>query len=370
MKILWIAHRDPSNPKPGGAERTIYEICTRLVTRGHQVTLLSGGWDGAKKLEYINGIKVIRYGKNLGPHLALPIILFKGQYDVIINDLGHAIPWISSVILKNHNIAFFHHLHARSLPGQVNIVLAKLITSIEKLYFLIYHDAIFITESATSKNDLRNLLIKTDNIVTIPPGVDRNIFRPGKKTDNPSIVYFGGMRKYKRPQECLYLLKALLEIRNDVKLYIVGSGPEEEAIKNLSKKLGLENEVQFTGKISTKSLASLVSSCWLNVHTSITEGWGFSILEASSAGTPTIAYSVPGVVDAIENESNGVLVPDGDRIELAKSAMEIINSPEKFWQSSVEVARKYSWDSTTDLWEELLLKTIKIPKNKSELKGK
>ena len=99
---------------------TFTEICTRLVTRGHQVTLLSGGWDGAKKLEYINGIKVIRYGKNLGPHLALPIILFKGQYDVIINDLGHAIPWISSVILKNHNIAFFHHLHARSLPGQVS----------------------------------------------------------------------------------------------------------------------------------------------------------------------------------------------------------------------------------------------------------
>jgi glycosyltransferase involved in cell wall biosynthesis len=139
-------------------------------------------------------------------------------------------------------------------------------------------------------------------------------------------------------------------------------------LKDLSKKLGLQNAVQFTGKISTKTLASLVSSCWLNVHTSITEGWGFSILEASSAGTPTVAYSVPGVIDAIENESNGLLVPNGDRIKLAKSAIEIINYPQKFWKSSVEVARKYSWDSTTDLWEDLLLKTINKPKKIGELK--
>lgn len=370
MKILWIAHRDPSNPKSGGAERTIYEICTRFVTRGHQVTLLSGGWDGAKKLEYINGVKVIRCGKNLGPHLALPIILFKGQYDIVINDLGHAVPWISSVILKNHNIAFFHHLHARSLPGQVDPILAKFITSIEKLYFLIYHETVFVTESTTSKHDLQNLLIRSKNIVTIPPGVDRDLFRPGKKTKYPSIVYFGGMREYKRPQECLYLLKKLLEIRKDIRLYIVGSGPEEETVKKLAKKMGLENEVQFTGRISTESLSSLVSSCWLNVHTSITEGWGFSILEASSAGTPTIAYSVPGVVDAIENELNGLLVPEGDRIRLAESAMEIINSPEKFWRLSVEVARKYSWDRTTDLWEDLLLKIAKPPKRNREVKRK
>jgi glycosyltransferase involved in cell wall biosynthesis len=187
-----------------------------LVARGHQVTLLSGGWDGAKELEYINGIKVIRRGKNLGPHLILPLIFIKNDYDVIINDLGHAIPWISSVIFKKHNIAFFHHLHARSLPGQVNLILAKIITSIEKSYFVIYHGAVFVTESSTSRNDLQNLSIKDKNIVIIPPGVDKQLFRPGIKTKYPTIIYFGGMRKYKRPQECLYMLKALLANRNDI----------------------------------------------------------------------------------------------------------------------------------------------------------
>ena len=359
MKILWLSHRDPGNPKYGGAERSIYEICTRLVVKGHDVTLLSGGWKGSNNSDSINGIKIKRFGGALGPHLALPIVLIKNDYDIIINDLGHAVPWFFSVLLKKNNIVFFHHLHARSLPGQVNIFLAKFITGIEKLYFLIYNRAIFITESNTSRNDLLRLYITNSHIVQIPPGVNKEIFHPSKKTEYPSIIYFGGMRKYKRPQECLYLLNELVETRNDIKLFIVGTGPEEKTLKELTKKLNLEKMVQFTGKISTEVLANLVSSCWINVHTSITEGWGFSILEASAAGTPTVAYSVPGVVDAIEDKLNGLLAKNGDRKSLAEAALKIINQPEGWWKTSEDVARKYSWDITTNLWEELLFRTLK-----------
>lgn len=358
LKILWIAHRDPKNPKPGGAERSIYELCTRFVNKGHEVTLLSGGWKGCSSYDNINGIRVKRFRTAIGPHIALPVILIKNDYDIVINDLGHAIPWISSTLLKKNNIAFFHHLHSRSLPGQVNFFLAKFIIALEKIYFIIYHSAIFVTESNTSKKDLVSLNIVNNKIIKIPPGVDSGMFHPDHKTVYPSIIYFGGMRKYKRPEECLYMLKNILERRDDVKLYIVGSGPEEENVKKISKNLGIDKYVEFMGKISTESLAKLVSSCWVNIHTSITEGWGFSILEASSAGTPTIAYSVPGVVDAIEDHSNGILVKDGDRHALTKAALEIMDSPNQWWTNSASVAERYSWDITAELWEDLLTKTL------------
>ena len=130
MRILWLAHRDPLNPRAGGAERTIYEVCTRLVKKGHQITLLTGGWKGCRQIDDVQGFKIYRFGKSIGPHLALPIFLLKNRYDVIVNDLGHAVPWFSPTILNKNNIVFFRHLHARSLPGQVNPPLAKLITSI------------------------------------------------------------------------------------------------------------------------------------------------------------------------------------------------------------------------------------------------
>ena len=145
LKILWIAHRDPKNPKPGGAERSIYELCTRFVNKGHEVTLLSGGWKGCSSYDNINGIRVKRFRTAIGPHIALPVILIKNDYDIVINDLGHAIPWILSTLLKKNNIVFFHHLHSRSLPGQVNFFLAQFITALERIYFIIYRSAIFIT---------------------------------------------------------------------------------------------------------------------------------------------------------------------------------------------------------------------------------
>ena len=353
MKILWLAHRDPLNPRAGGAERTIYEVCTRLVRKGHKVTLLTGGWKGCRQSDNIQGITVYRFGRNVGPHLVLPVLLLKKRYDVVMNDLGHAVPWFSSTILNKDNIVFFRHLHSRSLPGQVNLLLAKLITSIEKCYFIIYHNSTFVTESNASRNDLINLGINDSRIVMNPPGVDRNIFHPAAKTSYPTLVYFGGMRRYKRPLECVFLVKNLLKKVDGIRLFIIGSGPEEENIKKLTDEMNMQDSVVFTGRISNEELSKIVASSWLNIHTSVTEGWGYSILEASAAGTPTVAYEVPGVEDAVENGLNGLKIKNGDREALSEAALSILSNPEKWWSSSLDVAKKYSWDTTASVWEDI-----------------
>ena len=354
MKILWLAHRDPLNPRAGGAERTIQEVCTRLGKKGYKITLLTGGWKGCRQTDDLKGFKIYRFGKNIGPHLALPIFLLKNRYDVIVNDLGHAIPWFSSTILNKNNIVFFHHLHSRSLSGQVNAVIAKFITSIEKCYFIPYHNSKFVTESSTSRSDLVRLGINDKRIVMNPPGVDQCLFHPAAKTAYPSIVYFGGMRRYKRPKECIFLLKNLVDRFEQVRLTIIGTGPEEEGLKKLSNGMNLQDSISFKGRVTNEELSGIVASSWINVHTAVTEGWGFSILEASAAGTPTIAYEVPGVSDAIENSLNGLKVKDGDREALTEAAFSILSNPERWWSSSVKVAQKYSWGETADLWDTLI----------------
>ena len=358
MKILWLAHRDPMNPRAGGAERTIYEVCTRLAMRGHKVILLTAGWKGSKSMQNLNGIDIHRFGKKIAPHLVLPAFLLKYHYDLVVNDLGHALPWISSTVLNKSNIVFFRHLHARSLPGQVNPLLAKLITEIEKCYFIVYHNTFFVTESSTSKSDLLKLGIREDKIIMNPPGVDLNLFHPAPKTQYPTLVYFGGIKKYKRPQESLFLLKGLVERIENVKLFILGSGPEETNMKKLTSQLNLNDYVVFKGRVSNVEPSGIVASAWLNIHTSVTEGWGYSILEASGAGTPTVAYDVPGVRDAIEDGINGIKIRDRDRKGLLDAAFSILTDPQNWWSSSVEVAKKYSWDKTTEIWETLIQQKV------------
>ncbi|MEM4090800.1 MAG: glycosyltransferase family 4 protein, partial [Thermoplasmatales archaeon] len=237
-KLLWLAHRDPLNPKAGGAERTIIEVCTRLVKYGYDVTLVTAGWKGCSIRSSINGIKVMRLGNSITFHLLVPLFLIFNNFNVVVNDLGHAVPWPSAFIFRENNIIFFRHLHARSLPGQVNRLLAVIITAIEKTYQIIYHNDTFVTESSTSVVDLVHLGIDKTRIVRIPPGVDTHLFHPNKKTDFPSIVYFGGIRRYKRPEECIYLLNDLKVKVEKIRLNIIGTGPELPKMRKIVKELG------------------------------------------------------------------------------------------------------------------------------------
>jgi len=344
------------NPRAGGAERIIHEVGKRLVLSGNYITLLSGGWKNCRKYDELDGIHIIRVGYRIGPHLLLPILLIKNNYDIVIGDLGHAVPWISPIILRKKTIVSFLHLHARSLPGQVGKLLAYIITAIEKLYFIIYHKSNFVTISQTSFNDLLSLGIKANRISIIYPGFNGDLFIPRTKTEQPTIIYFGGMRPYKRPEEVLYVLKDLLVDFPNIELKIIGDGPSREYLEKLCANLKLTSNVHFAGRISDGQLAEMVSSAWLNIHCSVTEGWGISITEAASAGTPTIAYRVPGVSESIEDGINGITVDNGDRNALVLAAKTVLNDPQKWWSSSIEVAKKYSWDKAAEIWDDLINK--------------
>ena len=56
------------------------------------------------KNEVLDGTHIMRFGYLVGPHLALPMFLQKNRYDVVIVDLGHAVPWISPVLLRKEQI--------------------------------------------------------------------------------------------------------------------------------------------------------------------------------------------------------------------------------------------------------------------------
>lgn len=367
MKILWVAHRDPMNPKAGGAERIIHEVGVRLAKSGHQLSVLACGWKNCKKVENLDGIQIMRYRSYVGPHLALPVNILKNQYDIVIADLGHAIPWLSPVLLKRKTLVLFHHLHARSLQGQVGRLFAFTISAVEKLYFIIYNKSPFVTVSNTSFADLKNLGIKNENIHIINPGVNNRLFRPSMKTDYPSIGYFGGMRPYKRPEEALYLLRDLNKKVDNIKLTMIGDGPSKPGLEILCEELDLTKNVLFTGRIEIEQLSRMVASFWLNIHSSITEGWGISIMEAASAGTPTVAYRVPGVSDSVENGSNGITVENGNRKALLDAALTIIGDPKKWWTSSLEVAGRYSWDKTAESWEKLIKTMVCDTSNRMDM---
>lgn len=351
-RLIWLNHRDIMHPKAGGAERTIYEVSSRLVKRGYEVILLSSKFENLSSYQEVGGVKIIRLGGDFTSHVKN--IIFERKFKtgtVVIDDMAHVVPWGSERFTSLPGTVFFRHLHRRTLDGQLSPMKATILKTLEQNYSRLYKTWPFITESKQGVEDLIEIGIPKERIVRIPPGVDFENLRPKQKFETPSLVYFGGMRDYKRPYDALYLVQKLRSSYPKIKLRIIGNGPSLESMKLLAKKLQVRSNVEFLGRLEEIDLFDIVSKSWLNLHFSFAEGWGYSILESAACGTPTLAYNAPGVNEAISDGRNGLKVPSDQKEKLLQTATEILSNYQKWIQSSRSFAENYSWNTTTDLFE-------------------
>lgn len=90
------------------------------------------------------------------------------------------------------------------------------------------------------------------------------------------------MKNYKRAWLAVEILKILPQDEG-INLVVVGEGKALERMKEMSGIYGLDNSITFTCHIPEAELAGIVAGAWANLHFSVTEGFGYSILEASAA---------------------------------------------------------------------------------------
>lgn len=302
----------------------------------------------------MSGLTVHRYGKSITPHLILPVVIRLVKPDKIIDDMGHVVPWESPFFTETAGVVFFRHLHRRTLKGQTNAWLAAALSAIERTYPWTYPQWPFVTETEGSINDLVNLGVSRNHCVRIPPGVDSARFVPGPRAPTSTILYFGGMRDYKRPDDALAVLINLRKLGVDCRLLVVGDGSPLSRLREAARLSGYGDSVSFLGRLSDDDLSRLVPSCHVNLHCSVAEGWGHSILESAAAGVPTAAYRVPGVSDTVIDGETGLLVRDGDVQALSGAALRLIQTSDQWVSRCREHALGLTWDASVDRWELLL----------------
>jgi glycosyltransferase involved in cell wall biosynthesis len=176
---------------------------------------------------------------------------------------------------------------------------AGLLTWLERKYPWMYGHNTFVTETLTGARDLAHLGVPREHIREIPPGIDTELFRPGKKTERPSLVYFGGMRDYKRHLLAVEVMTALARNDDTIVMTVIGERKALERMKEMSGRYGLDSRITFTGQIPDGKLADIVAASWVNLHFSMTEGFSLSILEAAAAGMPTVALDATGVSEVV-----------------------------------------------------------------------
>ena len=141
-----------------------------------------------------------------------------------------------------------------------------------------------------------------------------------------------------------FLLDVLNELNNGqarlkFKLHIIGEGPERECLKKKIIELHLENQVSMHGLVD--QVENILGSSHIYIHSAASEPFGLVIAEAMASSLPVITLKTSGPADIIENEINGVLLPQSSTPkEFAKKILELVENPLLYQNITINANKK------------------------------
>jgi len=351
LRIAFFNWRDIRNPKAGGAEVYNHELLKRLARRGHKVTLFTSSFEGSPGHEIIDGIEHVRYAGRLGIYPKSYFCYKKhveGRYDVIIEGIN-GVPFFTQLFAREKVVPLVYQITRENWYSGLPFPLAFLGYHTEDLMLRMYRKRPAIAISESGKEDLERLGFGGIDVIYASHDV-----RPPekiKKEKKRTIVYLGRLTRSKRVDHVLRAFRKIKECVKDAQLWIAGSGPEENKLKRLAERLGINESTEFFGRVSQGKKAELLSKAHLMLFPAVREGWGITVLEANACGTPVVGYKVPGLRDSISSGINGYLVEDGDMNGMAERAVELLGDEEALRAMSSN-ARKYSkrfnWEKSSE----------------------
>ncbi|MDI3549598.1 MAG: L-malate glycosyltransferase [Methanobacterium sp.] len=363
MKIAFIY--DATYPwVKGGAEKRIYEIAHRLALKGHEIHCYSWGWwwpeNGKKDLIFKNihlhgvGKPHDLYHKNrrsISEAIMFAIKLWpkiqKENFDVID---CQGFPYFSCFTAKLHSllgksklIITVHEVWGNywyDYLGKLGIF-GKLI---ENLMFRLTNR--IITVSNKTQQDLLRVR-KVPEAKIIPNGINfKEIEVINPKQEKNHIIFSGRLIKEKRVDLLIKSLPLIKEEIQDLKVVIIGEGPELTRLKQLAENLELSSNISFIGFLSNHSdLISLIKSSEVFVLPSEREGFGIVVLEANACGIPVVTVNNPhnAAVDLIDQGKNG-FIAEAYENDLKDKIINAILAKGTMKEYCMEYAKKYDWD--------------------------
>jgi glycosyltransferase involved in cell wall biosynthesis len=366
MKILIINWQDIQNPFGGGAEVHLHEIFKRIAAKGHSVTLFACEFKDCDKEETIDGIKIIRHGSrslfNFGVKKYYKQHFENEDFDIVIDDINK-IPFYTPLFVKKPILAISHHFFGRSIFRETNFIAGAYVYIAEKLIDFFYKKTKFVVVSESTLDEFisRDFDKKNFDIVYNAISQEALPMNIGKKNDNPTITYFGRLKKYKSPDHLFRAFSLVKDVLKNAELYVIGRGDFRSELEKITQELNISSAVTFFGFVSEEEKIELLTKSWVAVNTSMKEGWGITNIEANACGTAVISADSPGLRDSVKQGLSGELYRYGDIEDLAQKIVKIIGKPtqlEKYSEGAIEWAKRFSWEQSANKMLKIIEKTI------------
>jgi len=159
-------------------------------------------------------------------------------------------------------------------------------------------------------------------VEVVPNGVDLSPYRErvtkkdraqyGFRDDDVIFIYTGRLGPEKNLHFLLHSFSGMALAYPNVRLLLVGGGPEEYSLQEQVREQHLEGRVVFTGMVPYHDIPEFLRMADVFVTASVTEVHPLSVIEAMASGLPVLGIQSPGVGDTISDNETGYLVPRQD----------------------------------------------------------
>lgn len=345
LRVTFLTWRDLAHPQAGGSEVLVDRLAVGCVERGHDVTVMCGGPVAPRPY------RVHDLGHEFGQYLRAPLAYARHFRDTdVLVDVENGIPFFSPLWRRAPILCLVHHVHGPQWRLRFNRAVAAFGWTLERRAMpLAYRRAPFIAMSPSTADGLRELGVPGSSIHVMVNGVDLPAGDRPRRSAEPLFLALGRLVPHKRVD---LLLRVWEQVRERVggRLVIAGDGPELERLRRLAGP-----GAHVVGAVSDAEKLRLLGSAWLLVHPAMHEGWGIVVMEAAAHATPTLAFDVPGVRDAVQQDVTGVLVRE--EASLARRWVQLAGDPpwrEQLGRAARARAHDFGWNRTIERFEALL----------------
>jgi len=364
MRILFIAESFPTSSKvdlTGGVEARDWYVAAALAKR-HHVTVVTNARANCPATETMRGIHVVRLGQAVEAkerESAITRLSFVMQCIRTIPSMSFDLIQGSNVVtqylaahigkqMHKPIIALIPDIYIGQWIKNTNLFTGLIGELIEPWVIHASWDTIISWSQATTQK-LVSKKVDPKKIITIAGGVDTRLIDQEDipKRKNLTIITAARLVPYKRIDVLIKAVARLSKKYPQLKLYILGDGPDRSRLEKLAIEYNVDNRVTFMGQVSSYAkVIKLLKSAHLFSLPSEVEGFGLATLEACACGLPFVNLNIPATNELTEGGKGGILIDKPNETELA-TAIDTLFKNKKLYNTKVRecrsVAKKHDW---------------------------
>ena len=316
-----------------------------LERQGHEVYVVTANLESFKyeyneeeKILKIPGIPTGIYDSRMTSIYPIQAVnkIKSWKLDVIHSQTEFAIGTFARLIAKQYNIPLVHTYHTLYedyiyyiTKGYFEKSSKKLVEYLTKFYCDKTATELIVPTTKTYKLFKEKYKVEK-NINIIPTGIDVERFfkeninqkelsmlRRTLQIDKKDfiILFVGRLGEEKNVEFLINSQKNLVKKHPNIKLIIVGDGPDKEKYEQLTRKLDLENNIIFTGKTSWDEMPYYYQVADIFATASKTETQGLTVIEAMASNVVPVCMKDEAFESMITDELNGLLFKNQEEYE-------------------------------------------------------